>query len=136
EMIFNPEVAVTSGEGRNFANQNAGGLNYTFHLSFLPFGNFSKNGHQFTSDLYREEFPKVAFGVGYNINDNASRTHGQFGEFVNVERDLKTFFADVLVKYKGASFFAEFVDRFAPIPVVYDTAFNRIAVFNTGKAFN
>lgn len=136
DFEIHPEIAVTSGEGRNFAHLNNGGLNYTLHVKLKPFGAFTGTNQNFMGDVEREQTPKVVFGFTYNYNDNATRQNGQFGDFLPVERDIKTFYADVLFKYKGVSFYAEWVDRFVPIPVVYDTSFNKIAVFYSGKAFN
>ena len=109
-----PSIAVTMGEGRNITSNNFGGYCYTAHLDVLPFGKFENKGDYFSSDLAREQTPKVSFGFTFDYNDGAVRQGGQLGSFVRdatgeyVENSLTTFMADMMFKYQGWSVLAEY----------------------------
>jgi len=115
--ILMPSIAISQGEGRNITSQNFGGHDYTFHLDILPFGAFTNKGDLILSDLDREPSPKLAIGLTYDYNDKAVRQGGQLGRFVldqdgnYVENSLRTFFADLLFKYRGFSVLSEYVDK-------------------------
>ena len=139
-------VAITNGEGRNITADNYGGLSYTGRIEILPLGKFTNKGDYFSSDLEREQKPKLGIGVSYNFNQGASRQNGQLGHFVNdtngiFEADLSNIMADLIFKYKGWSVLSEFAQRtsnadFAgsgPLSSYYDlgSGFN----FQTGYLF-
>jgi|TARA_B110000046_G_scaffold23880_2_gene22927 phosphate-selective porin OprO and OprP len=126
--------AVTQGEGAN-VQVNSGGLAYTARADWFPFGEFTDNGQLTQGDLEKERAPKLQLGGGVEFNDNSVRENGHLGDLVMVERDILTYFADVLFKYQGFAFQADFVDKEVDIPVVYDTLFNTIGIFNSGMAF-
>lgn len=111
--------SVSNGDGRNF-NDTQRGLAYTGRAELLPFGPFRNNGDYFEGDLEREPKPKVSVGITYSYNDNAQRTGGQLGKFLFEPRDLRTFMADVLLKYRGLAFASEFVNRNVKDPVTFD----------------
>ena len=60
---------------------------------------------------------KIAFGFTYNLNQGAARQGGQLGKFVIdssgtvAQNDLQVFFADVIFKYNGISFMAEYANK-------------------------
>lgn len=115
-MVIKPKIALSMGEGRNIIDNNIGGFNYTSRVEFLPMGEFRGKGDYFQSDLAREENPKLALGVTYNVNQGASRqkTTGAFlldahGDYLT--NDLRTIFVDAIFKYQGFSFFAEYADK-------------------------
>ncbi len=118
--IIAPTLSISQGEGRNITAPNNGGYDYTLHLDILPFGKFTNKGDLILSDLEREPTPKLAIGLTYDYNDGAVRQGGQLGKFVKneegdyVENTLKTFFADVLFKYRGFSLLSEYADKSAP----------------------
>jgi hypothetical protein len=117
-------LAISQGEGRNRTNKNdpnpKNGFEYTARLELLPLGEFTGNGDYFSSDLKREETPKVSFGITYDVNINAARLGGNLGSYVedtdNIVIDsalsnLNTIIADVMFKYKGFSLMSEYVNK-------------------------
>jgi len=112
--ILKQAIAISMGEGRNITSSNPVGYDYTGRLEYLPFGDFTNKGDYFGSDLEREEKPKLSVGITYSFNDNAVRQRGQLGSFVTdslgnkVTSDLKTFFVDAVLKYRGWSLTSEY----------------------------
>ena len=137
EVILMPSIAITQGEGRNITSNNFGGYDYTAHLEILPLGEFSGKGDFSGGDLVREPKPKLAIGLTYDYNDGAVRQGGQLGSFVknsngdNVENSLTAFMADMMFKYNGFSFMAEYATK-ATDKNISDLSDN----FNTGNGFN
>ncbi len=110
-VVFKPVFAVSLGEGRNISSMDVGGLAYTFKAELLPLGDFTKKGDYVGGDLSREETPKLAFAVVYDLNHNAKFSKGHRGgnEIAIADRtSIHTVFADALFKYKGISIFTEF----------------------------
>lgn len=110
------KAAVTSGEGRNNVHSNAG-LAYTARLELLPNGDFTDGGDYFEGDVSREEKPKISFAGGFHLNDLAVRTQGELGKDLYEARSFQTYFTDLLFKYKGFAFSAEYMRRNADNPV-------------------
>ena len=137
KVIIAPSFAITQGEGRNIASNNVGGYDYTAHLEFLPFGAFASKGDFSSSDLAREQTPKLAIGLTFDYNDGAVRQGGQLGSFVvdaksdYVENSLTSFFADLMFKYKGFSILSEYANKTAADEIV-DVSKG----FLTGTGFN
>ena len=117
-------LAISQGEGRNRTNKKdpnpANGFEYTGRLEVLPLGEFSGKGDYFSSDLKREDTPKISIGVTYDLNINAARTGGNLGSYIEDENDLvindalcnlNTVLADVFVKYKGFSLLSEYANK-------------------------
>jgi hypothetical protein len=106
-------AALSTGEGRDITVGNIGGFGYTGRFEFLPMGKFSSNGDYFSSDLSREEKPKLSLGFTYDFNNNASREGGQLGNFLEdangnyLHSNLTTIFGDLMFKYSGFSMLAE-----------------------------
>jgi len=106
-------AALSTGEGRDITVGNIGGFGYTGRFEFLPMGKFSSNGDYFSSDLSREEKPKLSLGFTYDFNNNASREGGQLGNFLEdangnyLHSNLTTIFGDLMFKYRGFSMLAE-----------------------------
>ncbi len=139
KMVLKPSFAITQGQGRDVTKGNTGGLDYTAHLDILPLGAFSsKKGDYTSSDLDREEKPKIAFGFTYDYNDRVVRQGGQGKKYVKdatsgdlVTNSLSTFMADLIFKYKGVSILSEYITKSAE--------HERIGTshkFNTGSGFN
>ena len=123
-FLIREKVAVSQGEGRNITIQNSGGYQLTSRLEFLPFGKFKDNGAFFGSDLSREKKLKTLIGVGFSLNDGATKERGSQGNyFLNLdpvkdqrtlellETDATTFFVDATLKYQGFSFLGEYAQR-------------------------
>ena len=111
--------SVSSGDGRNF-NTAQRGLAYTGRVELLPLGQFQNSGDYFEGDLSREPKPKVSAGLTWSNNENAIRTGGQLGKFLFQSRDIETFMADFLLKYRGFAFSSEFLNRMVTNPITTD----------------
>jgi hypothetical protein len=86
----------------------------TAKIEVLPFGNFIKKGDYVGADIEREQNFKmaIAFSVDYNMAAYKSNSH--IGQDLNTTRDLLTYGADMLFKYKGWSILTEWGMRTAP----------------------
>jgi hypothetical protein len=117
-------LAISQGEGRNRTNKKypnpSNGFEYTGRLEILPLGEFTGKGDYFSSDLQREQTPKISFGVTYDLNKSAARVGGNLGNYIDDENDLvidsaladlSTILADVLFKYKGFSLLSEYANK-------------------------
>ena len=103
--------AISQGEGLN-QTASSSGHGYTGRIELLPFGKFTKKGDYFASDLKREKSPKLMLSATYDYNQNAMRSRGQKGDYIQGDlRDLETIFVDAHFKIKGFSFFGEYVTR-------------------------
>lgn len=120
--------SVTSGEGRN-SNKSDQGLAYTGRVELLPFGTFTNGGDYFEGDLMREPKPKLSIGLTYSANQNATRVGGSIGKYIYEPRDITTHMADLLFKYKGFAFAAEWVDRVSNNPVTINASNDTAYVF-------
>ena len=130
-------VSISQGEGRNITTGNNGGFDYTGRVELLPFGAFSSKGDYFGSDLKREEEPKLALGLTYDYNDQASRARGNTGSFLSQTRALSTVFADMMFKYNGFSVMAEYAIKSSDeSPVFVDEVDGLEYNFTTGSALN
>jgi len=142
-FVIKETFAFSQGEGRNVTKGNIGGYDYTFKLEFLPFGNFKSKGDYKGADLKREKTPKLAIGLTYDINDNAGRSRGNKGSYINSVNNLhlktlNTTFVDFMFKYQGFSFMGEFVSRSTDDKksIVYDNTNTVLGTYYTGKGMN
>ena len=116
--------AISQGEGRNRTNKKdpnpSNGFEYTGRIEILPLGEFTGKGDYFSSDLKREETPKISIGVTYDVNKSAARIGGNLGSYIEDSNDqvidsalcdLNTILADVLFKYKGFSLLSEYANK-------------------------
>lgn len=101
--------ALTHGEGKNLATA-PGGWAYMGRFEVLPLGAFKKGGDYFESDLEREETPKISFGAGFYLNHDAYTKYGD-PVWDGLEDDILDTYADVIFKYNGFSFLAEYIHR-------------------------
>lgn len=135
-------ATVSKGEGRNVIAQNIGGYQTTFKAEVLPFGKFISNGEYKGGDLEREQTPKLAVAVAYDINNGVIRSRSNKGSFFDPTfqlEDLSTLFADFMFKYKGVSVMGEYVHRKTSdnTPSVLDQSGNPTGeYYYTGEAFN
>ena len=120
-LVFEPNISVTSGDGINSfgalaSDYDLGGLKYAFKLNFYPFGEFSGNKIHF-SDLSFEKDLKIMISLGGSYNDGASNAvgegHGDFNLYdANGDSkypDYRKLHFDLLSKYQGFSFLAEYL---------------------------
>ncbi len=125
--------AISSGEGRNSNSSNAG-LAYTGRVELLPLGEFTNKGDYFEGDIEREKKPKISLAAGYHYNESARRTAGTLGKDLYQNRDLSSFIADFLFKYKGIALSTEYVTRNTNLPITTNvSALERIIYIGEGK---
>lgn len=130
DFVIKPIASVSLGDGRNVITTNRGGFNYTGRIEFLPMGEFTSKGDYFSSDLKREETPKLSIGISGDYNDGTVRQGGQLGKLMIdstgnlVEGTLITAFADLMFKYKGFSILAEAAYRESDDPTFTDASGN------------
>jgi hypothetical protein len=107
-------------------------------VEVLPFGDFKSGGDYSSSDLAREQTPKLALGASYDYNDKTVRARGQLGDFLSNQRSLSTVFVDGMFKFRGFSAMGEYANRKAiDGPVVSRTETGVVdETFVTGNALN
>jgi phosphate-selective porin OprO and OprP len=133
KVVLKDKYALSLGQGRNITAADTGGFSYTGRLEVLPFGEFTHKGDYFDADLEREATPKLSLAAGYSYNDDAVRKGGELGSFLSTSRDLKTFFADAMFKFRGWSLSSEYMDKRADQnPILKDTS----NYFQTGTGWN
>ncbi|MAN28262.1 MULTISPECIES: porin family protein [Mesonia] len=123
---LHPQIAVTSGDGRNSFGADSrdtdrGGLKYGGRLDVYPLGYFKKGNAKLTADLLHEEHLKMVIGGAASYNDGTSNAVGEgHNDFVIYEEngkpqlpDYRKLYADVLLKYQGFSFLAEYANASA-----------------------
>ena len=119
---------ITTGDGYayNFNSRDYGGLKYGARINILPFGLFRNFGQFRQVDMVRELNPKLLIGFSGSFNNGMSsrrgRRNGDFLFFnitgVDTTYRLPNYFkvgADLLFKYRGFSFLAEYVNTKAVI---------------------
>lgn len=141
-VLIRDIISVSQGEGRNVVDGAHGGYDYTGRVEVLPFGAFTNGGDYVSSDIFREEDPKLSLGASFDHNRNAIREEGNTGEFLPYDRDLTSLHLDMMFKYQGFSFMSEFAQREADNPVLYDPSSGfpgrfprRVGSFYTGYGF-
>ncbi len=116
-----PQVAVTSGDGRNSFGADSrdldiGGFKYAARLDVYPLGYFTKGNDILAADLMHEESLKMVVGAAYSYNDGASEAVGEgHGDFMlydskgNIRQpDYRQVYGDVLIKFRGFSLLGEY----------------------------
>ena len=137
KFIYSPKFAVTSGDGRNSFGEDSrdsdlGGVKFGARLDLFPFGKFSK-GNEGSVDLAGEQKLIMELGFAYSKNIGTShRTGNGHGDIMfydadgnNNLPDYEKIFIDLLLKYKGFSFLAEYADAAASgLNQTYTDTFN------------
>jgi hypothetical protein len=138
KILIREVASISVGEGINYTNFSGNsGYNCTERVEILPFGEFKKKGDYIGGDIAREENLKLSLGFTYDYNDNAIQEHGQKGDVMTETRDLTTFFADLMLKYKGLSILGEYTTKSARVsPTIVDTSGLVIESFYTGTGIN
>lgn len=110
------KVSLTLGEGRNWNTSAKGGLAYTGRLELYPFGRLHGKGEYVEGDLEDEQAPKLMIGVGYTFNNKAQRVQGWKGDIIDggETRDICSYYADMVMKYRGFAFAADYLGRYTP----------------------
>lgn len=127
---YNVKTAVSTGEGRNWTQTSDDGVALTGKLEIMPFGSFKNNGIYYEGDLAREKTPKLMLSGAFQQNNSAVRANGQLGNLLFEPRTLKSYFADLMLKYNGWAFMSAYMQREASDLVVYNpddiTQFNYV----------
>lgn len=134
--------ALSQGEGRSVISGNLGGYQYTTRLEFLPFGLFKNNGDYVGDDISYENNFKLNISATYDFNDNAVKSKSNMGEYLKndlgyYKADIKTFFINTHLKYRGLSLMGEYADRNSADPFARNSD-NTLTgdVVKTGSALN
>ncbi|MFV0366800.1 MAG: porin [Mangrovibacterium sp.] len=126
-FLIREVLALTQGEGRDVIEGNQGGLQYTGRFEILPFGAFAHSNEYQGSALYRESKPKLMLGATYNLNDDAVKTRGTMGTYMDTnqglfETDITSLFVDAVFKYRGFSLLGEYSQRICDNPIAYNVS--------------
>jgi len=116
KFLIREMVSISQGEGRNITDANLGGYQYTSRVELLPFGKFAGKGDYSSSDLKREESPKLSIAATYDMHDRAVKDKSNQGSYMDndvgfFETDINTIFVDGMFKFKGFSLMAEYAKR-------------------------
>ncbi len=106
-------ASVTLGEGRNWGTSQAGGLAYNARLELFPCGKFHEKGQYTEGDTYREDKVKLMLAGGYSFNHKALLDQACKGSMLPAPHDIGTYYADLMLKYRGFAFNADFMGRHA-----------------------
>ena len=111
--------SVTLGEGRNWGSSSNGGLAYTGRLELYPLGRFKSKGDVMEGDFEGEEQVKILVAGAYSYNHKASRLKGQRGAIMpdDATRNIGSYFADFILKYRGFAFYTDFMGRSCDRPL-------------------
>ena len=125
-FVLAPQLAITSGDGPNSFGLNStdpdlGGFKYGGRLDVYPMGEFSEGNQGFSADIKHESKLKLVVGVAGSLNKGASSAKGEgHGDFLFYDKsknsklpDYRKFSADILLKFKGFSLLAEFMNSSA-----------------------
>lgn len=123
KFAFSTFASVTTGEGRNWGPSYSKGLAYTGRLEFLPLGRFHAKGEYVEGDTYFEARPKLMLGGGCSFNHHAQLSRGMKGSILpdGSTRNILSYYADMIFKWRGFSFNADFMGRHAPQPSFGDS---------------
>ncbi len=116
---YSIKTAITSGEGRNYTENNDLNLAYTGKLELYPFGAFTKAGEYFEGDLMREPKPRLMVAVAYQYNSKGKQSQGQTGEALHKGRDMQAIFGDLIFKYRGFAFMSAYMKRDSRNPLTH-----------------
>lgn len=112
-FVVKEALAFSQGEGLNQKGWSQG-HGVTARLDLFPMGEFTNKGDYVGADVYREETPKLAIGLTYDLNIDAQRERGQMGDYIandSVITDITNIHADLMFKYQGFSIMAEYAYR-------------------------
>ena len=113
-------ASITSGQGQSInSSQTNLGLKYGGRIDFMPMGDFIKNNAFISQDIYYERVPKFGIGIAgsYAVkattpvagsSNNATGIYDQNGDPANA--NYRKFVADLMFKYKGFAFVAEYTN--------------------------
>ena len=114
-------ASVTMGEGPSWRSSTNNGFAYAGRIELFPMGHFNAKGAYTEGDTYYEEKAKLMIGAGYLYNHNACRTSGLTGSIMpdDITRNIGSYFADIVLKYRGFSFHVDFMGRYSGTPSTF-----------------
>lgn len=136
--VFVKEILFV-GNGEDMFNfSGTGGFHYLGRMEIMPFGKFENGGEMYMADFSRESKPKLLLGASWSYNDNTGYQFEYLQESpaLNLERDILTWNIDMLLKWKGLSAYAQFMERDVNVPAVYSSDLSLIGFFETGQALS
>jgi hypothetical protein len=134
---FNWAACYSQGDGIIYQGPSTGG-DITARFEALPLGPFTNKGDQYEADLAREKRLKMLVGATYDRNMHAFQDRGQWGRILDEERDLESWFVDVMAKYRGVFLLLEYAQKHAVngSPAIVDSSGTVTASFITGSGYN
>ena len=120
------KASVTLGEGRNWNKSSFGGFAYNGRLELYPLGRMHGKGEYIEGDLEWEETPKLMIGGGYTFNHKSQRDQGWKGDPLDdgITRNIGSYYADLIFKYRGFAFAADYLGRYTPhSPVISEDCY-------------
>ena len=136
KVVIREIISIAMGEGKNYVSFERGN-EYTGKIEVLPLGKFEGKGDYVGGAAYREQTPKLAIAGAFDFNHNCMRQRGTLGSFLDEPKDLKTFFADLMFKFKGLSIMSEFAHRTTlSSPVVKSEDTEEFQSYYTGWGLN
>lgn len=129
------KASVTLGEGRNWTTSKSKGFAYTGRLEIFPLGRFKSLGEVAEGDFQREQTVKFMLAGAFSYNNRANRLQGQNGTVMpgGVMRDLKQYYLDFILKYRGFAFYTDFMGRICNNPLF--ASYPDLFIY-TGKGVN
>lgn len=131
---FRLKGALTTGDGRG-GSPGSPNMAYTGRVEWLPFGTFTNSGDYSEGDLEFEPVPKLSLAAVYSYNDGAERTGGQTGRRLFAERDINSFIADAMLKYRGWALSTEYFQRNSPDPLTFSDT-GELSAVRVGQGLN
>jgi hypothetical protein len=134
QFHYSVRGTISSGDGRNITTTDQG-LGYSSRVELYPFGQFTDGGDYFEGDLVREKKPKLSIAGFYFYNEASKRTGGTIGRLLYEPRSFTAKGIDLLFKYVGWAYSAEFMNRSAVNPLTFNQAGDLRYLF-TGYGLN
>ena len=100
-------------------------LDYSGRLELYPMGKFHDKGEYIEGDIYGENTPKLMLGAGYSFNDGAVLTRSFKGSVLpgGQSRDIHSIYADMIFKYRGFAFNADYMARRTSSPAGFSSGY-------------
>ena len=134
-IILRDILALTQGEGKNRATM-SGAYCYSGRLELLPLGSFTNKGDRCEPDHVREQTPKVLLGGAVSYNNDAWRSRSTLGNDLYRSTDITSIMADFLLKYRGATLFAEYYKRDSDFYTTYNDDSTETAIVLAGTGYS
>lgn len=111
QFSYHIKTAISSGKGRNYAEEFGTDIAYTGKVEMFPFGVFKNDGRYFEGDILREEKPKLMLSAAFHQNNGAIRDRGQVGLSLFDTKKMNSTFLEALFKYNGFASSLSYMNR-------------------------